>query len=77
MSCSGNTRDLSMRLRESLVDSVPRGFDLAPVFTMAILLFVAIALSQFVGSWGDAARELLLFEKTCPLNLDTSARHTL
>jgi len=64
-----------MRLPDSLVKSLSRGFDLTPVFTMAVLLFIAIALSQFFGGWGDAARGLLLFEKTCPLNADTSGRH--
>ncbi len=48
---------------DSRVGSSGRGFDLTPAFAITVLIFVAIAMSQFSRSWGDAAQGLLIFER--------------
>lgn len=44
-----------------------RGFNLMPVFLVALLAFVMVGAVQFVSSWPAAARGLLIFEKACPI----------
>lgn len=48
---------------DSRINSSSRGFDLTPAFVITILVFVAIAMSQFSHGWGDASQGLLLFER--------------
>lgn len=41
---------------------------LSHLFPVVMVVFVAIAVTQFSLAWGNAQRGILLYERTCPLN---------
>jgi hypothetical protein len=43
-------------------------FDPMLAFTATVLLLVVVGAMQFLQAWPNAARGLLLYEQTCPLN---------
>ncbi len=42
------------------------------LFPIVMLVFVAVAITQFALAWDGAQRGILLYERTCPLNGDRS-----
>ena len=46
---------------------------LSHFFPVVMVVFVAIAVTQFSLAWGNAERGILLYEQTCPLNASTQA----
>jgi len=44
-----------------------RRFDPTVLFVVVMLVFVAVAVTQFSLAWNGAERGLVLYEQTCPL----------
>jgi hypothetical protein len=44
------------------------GFDLTPLFMVAVLVLVCVAMVDFSRSFAGAEHGLLLYERACPLN---------
>ncbi len=49
-----------------------RGFDLTPLFMVAVLVLVSVAMVDFSRTFAGAEHGLLLYERACPLNQPAS-----